>query len=614
MDELEKLEHLSLVSKICTELENHLGMNDKDLGELKTFASENRCGSAIMSSILAEFIIHLAEENPKLEDFQRELIKNGAEFGDSFISNLLRIILLMKPTASKKGGNQNFIEDLEQDVMSKKFPGLAIPNKFKPLEEYEKEAKPAGDSTVDDMLAELEALAPGPSKSDEKIVKEPKERKRSRSRNRDKEKRRRSRSRSRDRKKRSRSRSRDRRKRSRSRDRKHRRRSHSREKRRSRSRSRDRRNRSRSKSFDRRPDKKKVEMKDDPELGGIYDGKVQNITNFGCFVQLMGLRKKCEGLVHISQLRSEGRVTDVSEVVSRGDSVKVKVMSIAGVKVSLSMKEVDQLTGTDLNPLSHKPPDEDCIQMRNPDRPSGGEMSMLSLPGNYNENDDTARKRVTRISSPERWEIKQMISSGVIDRSEMPDFDEETGLLQKDEEDEADIEIEIVEEEPAFLTGHGRALHDLEPVRIVKNPDGSLAQAAMMQSALAKERREQKMLARDQEMDSKPNLSGKNFLDPLPDEVKPDYEMSKSAMMPPQDVPEWKKVIIGGKKTSYGRKTDMSIVEQRQSLPIFKLRDELLKAVNDNQILIVIGETGSGKVSSGEISLISVSIIIWFPF
>lgn len=33
MDELDKLEHLSLVSKICTELENHLGINDKDLGE-----------------------------------------------------------------------------------------------------------------------------------------------------------------------------------------------------------------------------------------------------------------------------------------------------------------------------------------------------------------------------------------------------------------------------------------------------------------------------------------------------------------------------------------------------------------------------------------------------
>ena len=33
MDDLEQLEKLSLVSKVCTELENHLGMNDKTLGK-----------------------------------------------------------------------------------------------------------------------------------------------------------------------------------------------------------------------------------------------------------------------------------------------------------------------------------------------------------------------------------------------------------------------------------------------------------------------------------------------------------------------------------------------------------------------------------------------------
>lgn len=60
-----------------------------------------------------------------------------------------------------------------------------------------------------------------------------------------------------------------------------------------------------------------------------------------------------------------------------------------------------------------------------------------------------------------------MISSGCIDRSELPDFDDETGLLPKDEDGEADIEIELVEDEPPFLQGHGRALHDLSPVRCV---------------------------------------------------------------------------------------------------------------------------------------------------
>jgi ATP-dependent RNA helicase DHX8/PRP22 len=55
--------------------------------------------------------------------------------------------------------------------------------------------------------------------------------------------------------------------------------------------------------------------------------------------------------------------------------------------------------------------------------------------------------------------------------------------------------------------------------------------------------------------------------------------------------------VIGGKKSSFGRKTDMTLLEQRQSLPIYKLKDELTKAVTDNQILIAIGETGSGKTA-----------------
>lgn len=33
LEELAKLEYLSLVSKVCTELDNHLGINDKDLGK-----------------------------------------------------------------------------------------------------------------------------------------------------------------------------------------------------------------------------------------------------------------------------------------------------------------------------------------------------------------------------------------------------------------------------------------------------------------------------------------------------------------------------------------------------------------------------------------------------
>ncbi|EDV36315.1 uncharacterized protein Dana_GF12026 [Drosophila ananassae] len=626
MDELQQLEYLSLVSKICTELDNHLGINDKDL---------------------AEFIIDLENKNRSYDSFRKALLENGAEFPDSLVQNLQRIINLMRP--GRTGGSSEEVTvsngaDDKKSQLKKLFPGLALPNdkyskqKGSDGEEDEKEDKKEKKqvqaslnktdmSDVDAAMLELEALAPGEAPAEVKPSKESsskdrhKRRERSRSKGRDRDARKRSRSREdrdrdrvRDRRRsRSRDKDRDRRRRSRSRD--NRRRSRSREdrdRRRRRSSSRDRherRRRSRSRSGDRR-DKRDHErsekmppptaaMTDDPEAGKIYSGKVANIVPFGCFVQLFGVRKRWEGLVHISQLRAEGRVTDVTEVVSRNQAVKVKVMSITGQKVSLSMKEVDQESGRDLNPLSHVA-EEDSLRDRNPDGPFSSSTSQLNLQGGVVDGDEhESRKRVTRISSPERWEIKQMISSGVLDRSEMPDFDEETGLLPKDEDDEADIEIEIVEEEPPFLSGHGRALHDLSPVRIVKNPDGSLAQAAMMQSALSKERREQKMLQREQEMEALPTSLNKNWIDPLPEE---DSSRTLAANMrgmgaAPAEVPEWKKHVIGGKKSSFGKKTDLTLIEQRQSLPIYKLRDDLIKAVTDNQILIVIGETGSGKTT-----------------
>jgi ATP-dependent RNA helicase DHX8/PRP22 len=56
-------------------------------------------------------------------------------------------------------------------------------------------------------------------------------------------------------------------------------------------------------------------------------------------------------------------------------------------------------------------------------------------------------------------------------------------------------------------------------------------------------------------------------------------------------VPEWKRETMG-KNASFGRRTNLSIREQREGLPIFKLRQALINAVTENQILVVIGDTG----------------------
>ncbi len=60
------------------------------------------------------------------------------------------------------------------------------------------------------------------------------------------------------------------------------------------------------------------------------------------------------------------RVSHPSDVVNRGDPVKVKVISLEGSRIGLSMKEVDQHSGRDLA----NPDYSQSSLMRNPDKVS----------------------------------------------------------------------------------------------------------------------------------------------------------------------------------------------------------------------------------------------------
>lgn len=60
------------------------------------------------------------------------------------------------------------------------------------------------------------------------------------------------------------------------------------------------------------------------KTGMVLPGIVNNITNFGCFVDI-GIKES--GLVHISQLK-EGFVSDVNEVVKMHQQVQVKVVEV----------------------------------------------------------------------------------------------------------------------------------------------------------------------------------------------------------------------------------------------------------------------------------------------
>lgn len=235
-DDLYNLEVLSCVAKISQEILNHTGIDDKTL---------------------AEFVISLHEQSKSITEFKQLLKDTGAEFPDSFVENLDRLILHMHPKHKKATYNKENGQGASQEagVLSEKekykrmFPGLAIPDE---------KSSPAMDKDrvmqeVDSLMAELEGVA---KKARTLPFDDDRESKRPR-------------------------------------------RSRSRSPRRSRSpgyRSRDDKREGRRPRQDAGRGRGRVQLDERPVLYKIYDGKVTGLKEFGAFVSLDGIAGKAEGM------------------------------------------------------------------------------------------------------------------------------------------------------------------------------------------------------------------------------------------------------------------------------------------------------------------------------
>ena len=429
---LRELERLSLVNKLCTELSNHFGSESE----------------FVVDKDVAEFIIHIAEKNATIDTFTKELSENGAEFTETFIANIHRIIHSHldrtkqrkdeTPTANTKGVKLRDIngEEIEIDPSliyretlheetKLKFPALCIRDDL--VSEKKLLQTKEGDKNrevVQSTIMKLESLR---KKGLELDSKNESVKKRDKDKSRHKERRHRERTYSRSPVKR-----RHRRSRSRSASTRHRGRDKNRDN------SQERYHKYRTRSL--------TPLDNEPIIGSIYKGSVTGVLKYGCFVSLKGIKRKCEGLVHVSQLLGGGvRVSDPQEVVRRGDQVYAKVLSLTGDKVRLSMKEACQKTGND---LGHSKPDQLML---------GGEIGRDVPTHNpeYNEEEVSnsaqrawtgggGRQRV-RCSSPEKWELKQLVAAGVMELEDLPWYSEETGILRADCQDDSDEDIDIGE-------------------------------------------------------------------------------------------------------------------------------------------------------------------------
>jgi S1 RNA binding domain protein len=102
----------------------------------------------------------------------------------------------------------------------------------------------------------------------------------------------------------------------------------------------------------------------DWEIGEILEGKVSGITKFGAFVALPGGKS---GLVHISEV-ANAFVSDVSEHVQVGQTVKVKLLSVTPEgKINLSIKRaLPEQPRTDARPKRPEPPVYAALSPRAP--------------------------------------------------------------------------------------------------------------------------------------------------------------------------------------------------------------------------------------------------------
>ena len=154
LNELEELELLSLQNSITKELINHTGLNDPTL---------------------AEFLLHLHSEAPDLAQFKVACKGVGAEFPDSFLVSVDRLILAMHPKYKPKKQSKKkqakakaqrdpvvLSEDKQRQI--RLFPGLALADsEWQPSFKVDPAGLPKGaglDPRLDevDLLAEFEGV------------------------------------------------------------------------------------------------------------------------------------------------------------------------------------------------------------------------------------------------------------------------------------------------------------------------------------------------------------------------------------------------------------------------------------------------------------------------
>lgn len=194
-------------------------------------------------------------------------------------------------------------------------------------------------------------------------------------------------------------------------------------------------------------------------------------------------------------------------------------------------------------------------------------------------------RKGNKMKENDLWEQNRMATGGVGVHSEEYDA--------MDEEDNA-IHITVNNLVPPFLDGQQVFTRQKDPVSAVRDPQSDLAILAKRGSVLVKDRRQ--LRERSKQVKDASSTAG-TVLGKVEEmervEVKQEVKQEGGVKLEETEL-EIKPETKAETKLETKR---LSPKEARSLLPAFAVRDQLLSVIKDNQVTIVIGETGSGKTT-----------------
>eukprot|EP00096_Caligus_rogercresseyi_P009584 TRINITY_DN3278_c0_g2_i1.p1 TRINITY_DN3278_c0_g2~~TRINITY_DN3278_c0_g2_i1.p1 ORF type:complete len:1104 (+),score=332.56 TRINITY_DN3278_c0_g2_i1:64-3375(+) len=197
-------------------------------------------------------------------------------------------------------------------------------------------------------------------------------------------------------------------------------------------------------------------------------------------------------------------------------------------------------------------------------------------------------KQAQRHKDNEMWEKNRMFRSGAVTRT---DYDEDFEELS-----EAKVHLLVHNIIPPFLDGRIVFTKQQEPVVPIRDPTSDMAVVSKKGSHLVRVHREQNERKKAQKKEwelagtKMGNLLGVKKEDDREDKNADDELDFKGS----QKFADHMKVTQESKSIFAKTKT---LKQQREFLPIFAVRQQLLNIIRDNNVIIIVGETGSGKTT-----------------